>query len=68
MALLSEGYLQGDFWKSSFGAPFALFHKMRLLGDLAKIAIPWPFGHFWSRCFPQNLFQSLQFKCILIEG
>ena len=68
MALLSEGYLWGDFWKSSFGPPFALFQKMRVLGDLAKIAITWPFGHFWSRCLRLNLLQSLHFKCILIGG
>ena len=36
MALLSEGYLYGDFYKSSFGPPFALFQIMRVLGDLAK--------------------------------
>ena len=26
------------------------------LGDLAKIAITWLFGHFWSRLLHQNLF------------
>ena len=24
---------------------------MQVLGDLAKIALTWPFGHFWSRSF-----------------
>ena len=51
MDLLSEGYLLGDFLKISLGHPFALLQKMRVLGDLAKIAITWPFGHFWSRFF-----------------
>ena len=45
MGFLSEGYLLGDFRKISLGPPFALFQKMRVLGDLAKIAITWPFGH-----------------------
>ena len=35
----------GDFGEISLGPPFALFKKMRVLGDLAKIAITWPFGH-----------------------
>ena len=48
MGLLSEGYLLGDFGKISLGPPFALFQKMRVLGELAKIALTWPFGHFWS--------------------
>ena len=41
----------GDFLKVSLGLPFAFFQKMRVLGDLAKIAITWPFGIFWSRFF-----------------
>ena len=41
---------------------------MRVLGDLAKIALTWPFGHFWSRCLRQNAFQSLHFQCILNRG
>ena len=49
------------FWaiseKFPLGPPIALFQKMRVLGDLAKIAITWPFGIFCSRfvapkCFP----------------
>ena len=55
-------------WKISLGSPFVLFQKMRLLGDFSKIAITWPFGHFWSCCLRLILFQSLQFKCILIRG
>ena len=39
----------GDFLKVSLGFPFAFFPKMRVLGDLAEIAITWPFGHFGSR-------------------
>ena len=67
LAHLSEGYFLGDFWKTSLGLPFALFLKMRVLGDLPKIAITWPFGHFLSRCVRLNLLQSLHFKCILIR-
>ena len=55
MGLLSEGYLLGDFLKISLGPPFALFQKMWVLGDLAKIAITWLFGHFWRRLLHQNL-------------
>ena len=51
MALLSEGYLLGDFLKVSLGLTFAFFSEMRVLGDLPKIAITWPFGHFWRRLF-----------------
>ena len=47
----NEGYVLGDFLKISFGPPFALFPEMRVLGDLVRIAITWPFGHFWSRFF-----------------
>ena len=46
LGLLNEGYFLGDFWKISLSPPFALFQKMRVLGDLARIAITWPFGHF----------------------
>ena len=46
MGLLSEGYLLGDFSKIFLGPLFALFQKMRVLGDLAKIAITWSFGNF----------------------
>ena len=58
----------GDFLKVFLGLPFAFFPKMRVLGDLPKIAITWPFGHLWSRCLLLNLFQFLVFKCILIIG
>ena len=37
LGLLNEGYFLGDFWKISLGPPFALFQKMRVLGDLARI-------------------------------
>ena len=56
MGILSEGYLFGDISKISLGLPFALFQKMWVLGDLAKIAITCLFGHFWSRLLHQNLF------------
>ena len=46
MGLSSEDYFLGDFLKISFGPPFVLFQKLRVLGDLAKIAITWPFGTF----------------------
>ena len=49
--LLGEGYFSVDFLKMSLGPPFALFQKMRVFSDLAKIAITWPFGHFWSHIF-----------------
>ena len=68
MGLFSEGIFLGDFRKISLGPPFALFQKMGLLGDIAKIAITWPFGHVWSGCLRLNLLQSLQFKFILIRG
>ena len=67
LGFLSEGYFLGDFWVICLGPPFTLFQKMRVLGDLAIIAITCPFGHFWSHCLCQNLFQSLHFKCILIR-
>ena len=62
MGFLNEGYLLADFLKIFLGPPFALFQKMGVLGDLAKIAITWLFGHFWSRLMRQNLVQSLQYK------
>ena len=52
----------------AFGPSFSLFQKMRVLGDLAIIAITCPFGHFWSRCLRLILLQSLQFKCIVIRA
>ena len=67
LALSNEGYFLGDFSEISLGPPFALFQKMRVLGDLAKIVVTWPFGHFWSRCLRQNILQSLHFKFILIR-
>ena len=51
MGLLNEGYFLGDFLKISFSPPIALFQKMRVLGDLAKTVVTWPFGHFWGRFF-----------------
>ena len=68
MGLSNEGYFLGDFLKIFLGPPFALFQKMRVMGDLAKIAITWPFGYFWSRCLILNFVQSLHFKSILIRG
>ena len=51
LRLSNEDYFLGDFCKFSLGPPFALFQKMRVLGDIAKIALTWPFGPFWSRFF-----------------
>ena len=56
MGLSNEGYFLGDFLKISFSPPFALFQKMWVLGDLAKIAITWLFGLVWSRLLHENLF------------
>ena len=67
LGLLSEFYFLGDFLKISLGPPFALFQKMRVLGELAKIAITWLFGLFWSCFLRQNLVQSFCLNCILIR-
>ena len=56
------------FLKNALVPPVALIQKMRVLRDLAKIAITWPFGHFWNCCLRQNLFQSLHFKSTLTRG
>ena len=40
-----RGLLFGRFFTNFPWPHFALFQKMRVLGDLAKIAITWPFGH-----------------------
>ena len=50
LGLSNESYFLDDFWKISLRPPFALFQKMRILGDLAITAITWTFGHFWSCC------------------
>ena len=39
LGLSNDGYFFGDFCKISLGLPFAFFQKMRVLGDLGKIAI-----------------------------
>ena len=46
LGVSNEGCFLGDFLKISLGAPFALFQKMRVLSDLAKIAITSPFVRF----------------------
>ena len=68
MALLREGYLLGDFWKSPLVPPLHFLRKCWFWVTLQKIAITWPFGHVWSPCLRQNHFQSLQVKCVLIRG
>ena len=67
LGLSNEVYFLDDFWKISLGRRFAFFRKMRVLSDLAKVAITWLFRNFWSRCLLLNLVQSLQIKCILLE-
>ena len=61
------GLLFGRFLKNFSWSPLALFQKMRVLGNLAKFAITWPFGQVWIRLLRQNLVQSLHFKCILVR-
>ena len=39
LGLSNDGFFLSDFSKISLGPPFALFHKMGLLGDLVRIAI-----------------------------
>ena len=57
---------KASFWaifvKFFLGPPFALFQKMRVLGDLAKIAITSSFGHFWSRFFAPKSFPVFVFE------
>ena len=55
----NDGYFLGDFCKVSLGPPFALFLKMRVLGDLAKITITWPFGHSLEPLFAPKSFPVL---------
>ena len=68
LGLSNDGYFLANFCKICLGPPFALFQKIRVLGDLAKIAITWPFGNFWTRCLNQNVLQSLNFKYVLLKG
>ena len=56
LGLSNVFYVLGDFLKISFGPPFALFQKMRVLGDLAKIAITSPFGHSLEPLFAPKSF------------
>ena len=65
--LFKRGLLFGRFLKNFSWSPLALFQKMRVLGNLAKFAITWPFGQSWIRLLRQNLVQSLHFKCILVR-
>ena len=44
------------FEKVSLVPPFALFQEMRVLVDLAKIAITWPFGHSLEPLFAPKSF------------
>ena len=56
LSLSNDGYFWGDFLKISLCPPFALFPKMRVLGDLSKIAITWPFGHSLEPLFAPKSF------------
>ena len=46
---------------------FAEFQEMRDESVLAKFAIAWLYGHFWSRGLQQNVVLYLHFKFILIR-
>ena len=59
LGILNEGYFLCDFRKIFFGPPFALFQKIRVLGDLAKIEITWLLGNVWSRFFAPKSFPVL---------
>ena len=61
LSLLSEAFFLADFLKISLGPPFPLLRKMRVLGDLAKIAITWPFGHSLKPLFAAISFPVFAF-------
>ena len=63
-----QSLIFGRFLKNFPWSPVLFFQKMRVLNDLAKIPITWPFGNFWSRCLNQNILPSLHFKCVLEEN
>ena len=61
LGLFNEGFFLADFLNISLGRPFALLQKMLLLGDLAKIAITWPFGHSLKPLFAPKSFPVFAF-------
>ena len=61
LGLSNEGYFLADFLKISLGPPFALLRKMRVLGDLSKFAIAWPFGHSLKPLFGPKSFPVFAF-------
>ena len=61
LGLSNEGYFLADFSKLSLGPPFALLRKMRVLGDLAKIAITWPFVRSLKPLFAPKSFPVFAF-------
>ena len=63
LGLSNEGFFLGVFFTIFLGSPFALFQKMRLLVDLAKIAITWPFGNFLSRFFALKSSPAFALEC-----
>ena len=68
LAVSNEAYFLGEFLKICLGPPLALFQKMQVFCDHAKIAITWQFVHSLSRFLRQNLAKSLRFKSMLIVG
>ena len=64
LGLLIEVNVLGDFLKNFPWSPLCTFPENTGLGDLAKIAITWPFGNFWSRFLHQNHLQSSHFNWI----
>ena len=65
--LSKEVFFLEDFWKIFLSLPVPFFQKMRVLNDLAKIPIFWPFGNFSSRCLNQNILPCLHFKRELLR-
>ena len=49
------------FLKNALVPPDALIQKMRVLRDLAKIAITWPFGHSLKPLFAPKSFPVFAF-------
>ena len=61
LGLSNDGYFLDAFRKISLGPSFPLFQKMRVLGNLAKIAITWPFGHSLEPLFAPKSFPVFAF-------
>ena len=61
LGLSNEGFFPADFLKISLGPPFAPLRKMRVFGDLVKIAITWPFRHSLKPLFAPKSFPVFAF-------